>query len=61
MNQLVKESLDSFVRNQNPVRSLGLGYEAKIRDFSRQYNELDEDYYIEEDGEIVFRTHLNLR
>jgi hypothetical protein len=53
-------SLNSFVRNQDPVKSLGLGYEGKIRNFFRQYNIPDEDYEVKKDGEIVFNKYLNL-
>ena len=58
--QLVYEDLNSFVRNQDPVKSLGLGYEGKIRNFFRQYDVPDEDYEVKEDGEIIFNTDLYL-
>jgi hypothetical protein len=50
-----------FIRNQDPVKSLQLGYEGKIRSFFRQYNIPDEDYEVKEDGEIVFNKYLYLR
>jgi hypothetical protein len=59
--KLVSESLNSFIRNQDSVKSLGLGYEGKIRSFFRQYNIPDGIYEVKEDGEIVFNTRLNLR
>jgi hypothetical protein len=49
-----------FVRNQDPIKSLGLGYEGKIRDFFRQYDIDDKDYEVYEDGEIVFNNTLDL-
>jgi hypothetical protein len=57
---LVKESLNSFVRNQDPVKSLGLGYEGKIRTLFRSFDIPDEDYEVKEDGEVVFNGYLNL-
>ena len=60
MGQIVYEDLNSFVRNQDPVKSLGLGYEGKIRNFFRQYDVPDEDYEVKEDGEIIFNTDLYL-
>jgi hypothetical protein len=57
--KLVFENLDSFVRNSDPVKSLNLGYEAKIRDFFRQYGVSDEDYEVKEDGRIIFKNMLN--
>jgi hypothetical protein len=60
MKKLVSESLNSFVRNQDPKQTLGLGYEGKIRTFFRSFNILDEDYEVKEDGEIVFNTNLYL-
>ena len=60
MNRLVSESLDSFVRNQDPVKSLGLGYEGKIRNFFRGFNIPDKDYEVKEDGEIAFNISLDL-
>jgi hypothetical protein len=50
-----------FIRNYDPVKSLGLGYEAKIRAFFRQYDIDDEDYKVTETGEIIFNTYLYLR
>jgi hypothetical protein len=60
MKKLVYESLNSFIRNQNPIKSLSLGYEGKIRSFFRSFNVPDEDYKVKEDGEIVFNTDLDL-
>jgi hypothetical protein len=56
----IGENLNSFVRNQDPIKSLNLGYEGKIRDFFRQYDINDGYYEVEEDGEIVFCTNLDL-
>jgi hypothetical protein len=60
MKMLVYESLNSFIRNQNPIKSLSLGYEGKIRSFFRSFDVPDEDYEVKEDGEIVFNTDLDL-
>jgi hypothetical protein len=59
--KFVSESLNSFIRNQNPIKSLGLGYEGKIRSFFRQYNITDTWYKIKEDGSIIFNNNLDLR
>jgi hypothetical protein len=58
--KIIQESLNSFVRNQNPVKSLGLDYEAKIREFFRQYNVYDNIYDIKENGKIIFYEDLYL-
>jgi hypothetical protein len=58
--KIVKEDLNSFVRNQDPIKALKLGYAAKIRSFFREYNIPDEDYIIKEDNEIVFNKTLDL-
>jgi len=50
----------NFTRNQNPIKSLGLGYEESIRNFFRQYNIPDEIYNIKENSEIVFNEDLDL-
>jgi hypothetical protein len=60
MKKLVFESLDNFVRNQDPRESLNIGYKGKIIDFFREYNIPDERYEIKESGEIVFDNWLNL-
>jgi hypothetical protein len=61
MNKLIFESLNSFIRNQDPVKSLGLGYEAKIRDFFRQYDVPNDYYEINENGKIIFKRSLKLK
>jgi hypothetical protein len=61
MIKLVSESLNSFIRNQDPVKSLGLGYEGKIRNFFRSFDVPDEDYEVKESGEIIFNTSLWLK
>jgi hypothetical protein len=57
---VVKESLNSFVRNQNPIKSLELGYEIIIREFFKQHNIPDKYYEVTEDNTIIFNTDLNL-
>jgi hypothetical protein len=58
--KLVNENLNSFIRNQDPVKSLGLGYEGKIRSFFRSFDVLDKDYEVKKNGEIVFNSGLYL-
>jgi hypothetical protein len=59
MLMLVYENLNSFVRNQDPIKSLDLGYESRIHTFFRNLNISDKRYKIKENGKIIF--HISLR
>jgi hypothetical protein len=49
-----------FVRNQNPIKSLGLGYEGKIRSFFKPLGISDDEYEIKENEKILLKYTLDL-
>ena len=58
--KLVKESLNEFGKGVDPLKTMELGYRASIIKFFEDLNIKEENYTIEETGEILYKMGLDL-